>query len=151
MPRYANVTFNPSLAFAEATRQGSELNNAALALRKAGDLKGAERLDLQAIRVKEAGLGKDHISTAISYNSLGEVYIRMGKLDEAEPYLLRALEVRRVDGPKSDLAGTLDNLAQIYEMRGDLNKAREYRREGPMCCGSYDVSFRLLGDFVSWS
>ncbi|KAJ3488245.1 hypothetical protein NLI96_g2966 [Meripilus lineatus] len=139
-----DTTINPSPHQASSMARGRQLNQEGLALRRAGDLAGAEAKDLEAIRVKEAAFGSSHITTAISYNSLGEVYIRMGRLDDAERYLNLALAVREKIGMRNDLAGTRDNLAQVYEMRGDLQKAKEYRRgsEDAMCCGNYNSIFQ---------
>ncbi|KAI0361587.1 hypothetical protein OH77DRAFT_1417867 [Trametes cingulata] len=122
---------------------GVDLNNQALRLERQGDLQGAERAHLEAIRVKEAGLGTDHFTTAVSYNGLGELYLKMGRLDQAEEYLNKALRVRSQSGPKVDLAVTRDNLGQLYEMKGDLKAAQEIRLQGApdnIACGNYNCA-----------
>lgn len=141
-----NVHPNPSAQQVRALNRGAQLNNEGLALRRAGDLEGAENKDLEAIRVKEGAFGSSHITTALSYNSLGEVYIRMGRLDDAERYLRLALAVRENRGPRADLACTRDNLGQVYEMRGDFHQAKQFRRgrEDAMCCGNYNVRSSAL-------
>lgn len=136
------ATINPSPAQAMAVMQASGLNNEALQCMRTGDHAGAEHLHKQAIQVKEVGLGTDHITTALSYNALGETYVAMGRLDEAEDYLGRALRVRATQGPAMDAAVTRDNLGRVCEMRGDLAKAREIRTldQSHVACGHYDVS-----------
>ncbi|TFK93456.1 hypothetical protein K466DRAFT_537921 [Polyporus arcularius HHB13444] len=139
---FATTHINPSAGTALGLSSGVALNNQALQLEAAGDLQGAERLHLQAIEVKEASLGTDHVTTALSYNGLGELYLTMQRLDKAEEYLDKALRVREHSGPKSDLAVTRDNLAKLYEMKGDVQAAREMRRRGKadnnIACGNYN-------------
>jgi len=139
--RFAHV--NPTDEQAAALTDGPELNNQALRLEKQGDLAGAELKHLEALRVKEAGLGTDHITTAVSYNGLGELYLQMGQLDKAEEYLNKALRVRERKGPASDLATTRDDLGRFFEMKGDLQAAHEVRMKGApdnIACSNFSVS-----------
>ena len=137
------VHINPSAAMTASVIGGSQLNNEALRLEREGDLAGAERLHLEAIEVKEEGLGVDHFTTAVSYNGLGELYLKANKLDKAEEYLNKALYARERSGPRADLAVTRDNLAKLFEKKGDLEAAGRIRRDGApdnIACGNYDVS-----------
>ncbi|EIW64650.1 uncharacterized protein TRAVEDRAFT_112059 [Trametes versicolor FP-101664 SS1] len=117
------------------------MNNQALQLQRQGDFQAAERVYLQAIQVKEAGLGTEHFTTAVSYNGLGELYLKMDRLDEAGEYLNKALRIRSVSGPKVDLAYTRDNLGRLHEMRGDLEAAQDIRLQGApednIACSNY--------------
>ncbi|KAI0073139.1 hypothetical protein K474DRAFT_1666980 [Panus rudis PR-1116 ss-1] len=136
---YVDGTTN--LSTYSAMSEGTRLNNAALFASNSGNLVQAEHLHKEAIKVKEAGLGNNHTSTAISYNALGEVYIKLKRLDEAEDYLKRALAVRGEDGPTLDAAVTRDNLGRVYEMKGDFAKANQIRRRSDktkMVCSNYD-------------
>ncbi|OJT04665.1 hypothetical protein TRAPUB_4459 [Trametes pubescens] len=132
---------NPSMGMAMSLTSGVGLNNQALQLERQGDLQAAERVHLQAIQVKEAGLGTDHFTTAVSYNGLGELYLKMDRLDEAEEYLNKALRIRSHSGPKADLAVTRDNLGRLHEMRGDMQAAQDIRLQGAsdnnIACGNY--------------
>ncbi|KAI0639427.1 hypothetical protein C8Q77DRAFT_1046295 [Trametes polyzona] len=123
---------------------GVDLNNHALRLDRLGDLQGAEWAHLEAIRVKEAGLGVDHFTTAVSYNGLGELYLKINNIDKAEEFLNKALNVRTRSGPKADLAVTRDNLGRLYEMKGDLKAAQEVRLQGApennIACGNYNCA-----------
>lgn len=139
---YADLAVNPSPAHATATTKGTEYNNKALQASRNGDFATAERLHLEAIKVKEAGLGTDAVSTALSYNAIGELYLEMKKLDKAEEYLLKAVAIRNVKGPPFDGAVSRENLAQLEELKGNLPKAKEIRLSGApdkIACGSYQV------------
>ena len=138
-----NVQVNPPAARVMGIGEGVALNNEALRLESQGDLAGAERKHLEAIWVKEAGLGTDDSTTAVSYNGLGELYLSMERLDKAEEYLTKALRVRERSGPASDLAVTRDNLGKLFEMKGDLQSAEDIRLKGApdnIACGNYNVS-----------
>ncbi|KAI0724580.1 hypothetical protein C8T65DRAFT_626969 [Cerioporus squamosus] len=139
---FSSTHINPTAGHAHGLTSGVALNNEALRLEAAGDLEGAERMHLRAIEVKEASLGPDNFTTAVSYNGLGELYLTMQRLDKAEEYLNKALRVREHSGPKSDLAVTRDNLAKLYEMKGDLPAAQEMRLRGKadnnIACGNYN-------------
>ena len=141
---FAAAHVNPGLNMTLGLTEGIKHNNEALRLERQGDLAGAERAHLQAIAVKESGLGLDHFTTAVSYNGLGEVYLKMNQLDKAEEYLNKALRIREKSGPQTDLAGTRDNLARLFEVRGNLDAAEEMRRRGApnnnIACGNIYVS-----------
>ncbi|KAF8168108.1 hypothetical protein B0H34DRAFT_684248 [Crassisporium funariophilum] len=124
------TTDNPSQKQTNALTTGIQLNNEAHLAEQKGDLATAERLHLQAIAVKEAGLGVNTVTTALSYNALGELYLQMKKLDEAEKYLKKAVAIRNKQGPAFDGAVSREYLAELYELRGDLEKAKEVRLSG---------------------
>ncbi|KAH9950356.1 hypothetical protein B0H21DRAFT_723087 [Amylocystis lapponica] len=135
-----DIGLNPTEAAANAIRQGTAFNNQAMQLSNSGDLQGAERLYLRAIAIKEHGLGLDHPTTALSWNAIGELYIQLGRLDEAEDYLSKAVRVRNVRGGVFDGAVSRENLAQVYEMRGNLQQAKDMRMSGApdkFACSNY--------------
>lgn len=137
-PLHINATINPY-----ATSQGTRLNNLALQAEQSGDLVRAENLHLEALAIKEMGLGPNSLSTAISQNALGELYITLGRLDDAETYLRKAIAIRNHAGPAFDAAVSRENLAQLYELRGDLKQAKEIRLYGApdhLSCGYYHVN-----------
>lgn len=139
-------TANPSPETANAQVMGMNLHNYASQLEARGDLAGAEKAFLEALRVKGLGFGSKHLSIGISYNSLGEVYAQMGKLDLAEESYRKALEIRIYTGPAFDAAVTRENLAQLFERRGEFKDAREIRVSGGdhVACSNYTVSIRKL-------
>lgn len=109
---------------------GSDIQNEARDLENQGDFAATESKYLEAIRSKEAGFGPDHYTTGSSYDSLGELYLKMGRVDKAEEYLNKALRARENSGFSSDLAMTRDSLGKVYEMKGDLKAAQEIRLKG---------------------
>lgn len=104
----------------------------------------AEPLHLKALAAKERMVGCPEISKAISYNALGAMYTRMGRLDEAKSYLEKALRIREGnrDCHELDAAATRMYLAKVLEMQGDLNGAKDLRKLGwpkKMFCGNEQV------------
>ena len=52
-------------------------------------------------------------------DNLGQTYYRMGRIDEAKKYFLKAESI------KDDQAATLYHLGCIYQQEGDNDKAKE--------------------------
>lgn len=125
-------TIGPAIATALGVGKGVELNGQAYLTQCSDDLKGAERAYLEAIKVRERGLGMEHHLTAISYNGLGELYLATGKLVKAEEYqyLNRALAIWVGKGLQEELAVTWDTLGRLFEMKGDLQAAADICRQG---------------------
>ncbi|KAF9494478.1 hypothetical protein BDN71DRAFT_980569 [Pleurotus eryngii] len=144
---FTNIHVNPSPSSAMATFEGIDLNNQAYQAKLRGDFPEAERLYLSAIDVKERHLGPNAITTALSQNALGEVYLQMGKMEEAEDNLTKALAVRSAGGPPFDAAVTRENLAQLAEMKGQMSQAKALRLRGApntiVCANSYCISKAL--------
>lgn len=141
-----DLSINPSSKRTAAIIKGTEYNNKALQASYNGDFATAERLHLDAIRVKEAGLGTDAVGTALSYNAIGELYLKMKQPDKAEEYLLKAVAIRNVEGDPFDGAVSRENLAQLEELKGNLSKAKEVRLSGApdkIACGNDQVVFEL--------
>lgn len=116
----------------------------------------AEPLHLKAIAAKERIVGCSEISKAISYNAIGAMYTRMGRLDEAKSYLEKALRIREgnQDCHELDAAATRMYLAKVLEMQGDLAAAKELRKIGwpkKMLCGNEKVPRRSLNFMMSLS
>ncbi|GBE77960.1 hypothetical protein SCP_0108420 [Sparassis crispa] len=152
-PIVTNLTINPTVEQHEALR----FNNEAQRLSREGDYRGAERLHLRAIALKEQGYGLNHFTTALSWNALGELYIEMGRLDESEDYLKKAVRVRNAaaaenDSHAFDAAVSRDNLARIYEMRGDMKQAKATRLSGGqtnLACSNFSVCYISLSQVFS--
>ncbi|TDL28422.1 hypothetical protein BD410DRAFT_780921 [Rickenella mellea] len=118
-----------------------QLNNQALTLDRRGDYAGAEKLHKQAVAIKESSFGLDSLQTAISLNALGEVQLKLGKLDDAEANLRKAVSIRNAHQFSSfDAAVSRENLAQVLEARGNLAEAKAVRMTGApnaISCGNY--------------
>lgn len=137
---YPNTHVNPTPEYAKALTEAIQNNNQGLALKESGQYEAAEKKYLRALDLKLNHIGEKAITTALSHNALGELYIAMNRLDEAESHLQLAIEVRNADGPTFDAAASRENLAIVYEMRGDLVAAKSIRKStGMYACGSYDV------------
>lgn len=72
----------------------SDLNNEAIRLEQAGDYVGAEKKHLEALELKKKSALGTHIGEALTENGLGELYLKMGKLDEAQKLLESAYQTR---------------------------------------------------------
>jgi len=84
-------------------------------------LKGA----IEAVR----GQGQDRYE-AIVNNNLGQTYMELGRLDEAEACFLRAQEIRKSkDLDPAGWATTLHNQGGLEEARRNFDKAESYLRE----------------------
>lgn len=141
-------TAHTSMESMAVAQQAAELNNEGLRLSGAGDFAGAERLHLKALDIKLRGMGPTAFSTSISYNELGETYIKMRELEKAESNLKKAIEIRNMYPDNAfDAAVSRENLAQVYEMRGDLAKAKETRLSAGklnIACAHYKVRRTVL-------
>ncbi|KAF9786957.1 hypothetical protein BJ322DRAFT_689829 [Thelephora terrestris] len=138
-PMHINTHFNPSPAYAMAMGEAIQNNNEGLALKQSGNYEAAEKKYLKALDLKLKHVGKNEITTALSHNALGELYIAMNRLDEAEKHLELAVKIRNADGPTFDAATSRENLAIVYEMGGNLVAAKQMRKStGKYACGNYD-------------
>lgn len=139
-PMHLNAHVNPTPAYAMAMGEAIQNNNEGLALKQSGQYDAAEQKYLKALDIKLKHIGENAITTALSHNALGELYIAMNRLDDAEKHLKTAVKIRNADGPTFDAATSRENLAIIYEMRGDLVAAKQMRKStGKFACGNYDV------------
>lgn len=87
-------TLHTSPASLNLANEAGMYNNQALALSNTGDLLGAERLHLRALDLKQRGLGPNAYTTSITHNALGELYLKMNRLDDAEAQLIKAIAIR---------------------------------------------------------
>lgn len=65
-----------------------------MALERSGNLAGAEAKYIAALEAKIKGAGVNSSQAALSSNALGELYLKMGKLEEAKDLLEHAEKVR---------------------------------------------------------
>lgn len=82
--------------------------------------------------------------------------MQIDDLDEAEDYLKKALAVRdeapygRGLGPRFDAAVSRENMARVYDKRGNLLEAKGIRkRAGEICCDYYKVGIYHIKDTKS--
>ncbi|TVY27166.1 hypothetical protein LHYA1_G004691 [Lachnellula hyalina] len=122
------------------------LNNQAIQLERAGNYVGAEAKYLEALEIKLAGPVEHLVSVAITRNGLGELYIKMGKLDEAQEQLEKAVFEREIECENFDTACTRDSLGRLFETKGDFEKAIHWRTKGApnyMFCSHFDVNISI--------
>ncbi len=72
----------------------ASLNNEALQLESVGDYESAAKLHLAALDIKRKSKYAASSVVSASENSLAEVYMKMGRLDEAEELLRSAYQKR---------------------------------------------------------
>jgi pentatricopeptide repeat protein len=90
----------------------------------------AEPLYQRAIEVLEKSLGPDHPDLAHSYNTLANLYQKLGNFDEAKSLYEKALEIReRVLGPDhNDVATSCTDLGLLCLSRMEYPEAEQYFR-----------------------
>ena len=71
--------------------QAADLNNAGLKLEQAGEYTAAEANYLRALELKTSFVGATSFQAALTQNCLGELYMKMGRLNEAQKMLELAL------------------------------------------------------------
>jgi tetratricopeptide (TPR) repeat protein len=97
-------------------------------------------LGVSYITIGEFKLALEHMKRAESltsdkedlmyiYDWIGLIYYRMGYLDDALLYHSRSLSLARDLGDKSMQATILNNIANIYEKKDELDKALGYYEE----------------------
>jgi DNA-binding NtrC family response regulator/tetratricopeptide (TPR) repeat protein len=74
---------------------------------------------------------------AIALATLGQIFVQLGDLQQAEGMLTRALDVRSQAKVHETTGAVYDTLAQIHLMRGTYDKADEYLRMAGDAYGAY--------------
>lgn len=78
-----------------------------------------------AHEVIEAGGGKNSESLASAHNTSGNIHLRLCEFDLAEDHFKQALEHYRQMGMEISIGTVINNLANIYNIRGDYSRARD--------------------------
>jgi CHAT domain-containing protein/Tfp pilus assembly protein PilF len=90
----------------------------------AGDYAKAEAYTRRALAIYEKTLGAEHQFVSYPLNLLAAIYKFKGDYDNAETFFLRAAALKEKISPlHPELGGTLTNLATVYVLRGELEKA----------------------------
>lgn len=92
-----------------------------------GDSEGAIRVASEALERAQQGLGDDHDTTITCMNNLGNLYLAVFRLDDAEHWLTRAYQARIEQFGLND-AGTLatmSNLASLRDRQGRFEESIE--------------------------
>jgi len=99
-------------------------NNVANIYAKKGDYQKAIKYHQKAIEIDE--IYDEYIGTAIHKLDFGETYRKMKDYENAEKYLLEAIEGFKKLGDKKMEAESCKHLADLYVDKGDEQKAQEY-------------------------
>ena len=83
-----------------------------------------------AHEIMRAGIDTTSLEYAYFLNDIGAVYYQADRLDEAERYWLRNIELQRAAGHVGTqrLGYVYDNIANIYTTRGEREKVLDYRQ-----------------------
>lgn len=85
-------------------------------------------------------------------NTVGYTFMRLGKYDDAEKNLLRALEIRKKLYPRdhADIALSLDNMGTLNHEKGNLPQAEKYFQEAlAMRRNLYPNGDKLVSDSLN--
>ncbi|MFT5052234.1 MAG: serine/threonine protein kinase [Chlamydiales bacterium] len=107
------------------------VNNLAIQLHNAGDLRGAEPLYHEALRIWGKIHGDDHLNIALTLGHLGELQSLQGDLDRAESSLRGSLRIfdKLPDAPPLASCTISLELAKILDRRGEREEATQLFRE----------------------
>lgn len=95
------------------------------------DYAEAERLHLEALRLREQALGATHVDVAASLAKLADIYITTARYDKAEANLARVAAIREKALPQTDpdYGLTYLSLGRLHALRSRHGDAeREFRR-----------------------
>ena len=115
-----------------------------------GDLARAERLLLEAVRTMK-GLG-DRSRLCEAQRSLAEIYVQLGRLEEAERYALEARESVGVDD-RTSISTTKVSLGVVRAAQGRDDEAAELLHEGAddaRCTGQRALERWALGKVIDF-
>lgn len=98
-----------------------------------GDLEAAEKAYLEALTLSQ---GVDETNQSSVLQSLGVLYVRQGKVNEALPVFQQSLALGEKLRNWPSQLGALNSLSALYRLMGDAEKAKEY----------VDRSLKLLQD-----
>lgn len=127
----AQPVLRRSLALFEKTagpdsiEAGEAANNLAMVYRKNGDLAQAQVQLEHALPLMERSLGGQNPALAMAFKNMFIVLAEQKRWDDAEPYLLRALEVAKALPESFQLAEIEENLALLQAHRGQFHEAAQ--------------------------
>ncbi len=90
--------------------------------RRLGNLDEAQHAYEEVLKLA----GGDKTFQAKAYGNLGIIYYIRGKIDKAEEFHLKSLDINKKLGRQEGMASDYGNLSSIYITRGELDKAEEF-------------------------
>jgi serine/threonine-protein kinase len=111
--------------------QAELMDRVGVIYKKLGMYDQAESLLRQALSIRKAQFGGDHIAVAESQHDLGVVMLKMGQYDEAEKLLREALAMHRklLGNEHPGVATDMSDLAIVLQDQGQLDEAEKLYRE----------------------
>jgi len=93
-------------------------------------LEECEAMQREALAIRQAALGDDHLDVAASYNGLGNLYLERGDFERARDAYQRCLDIRerQLTGPHILLGNLFYNLARLEARRGRTKEAMAYNQ-----------------------
>ncbi|MCZ6652670.1 MAG: serine/threonine-protein kinase [Planctomycetota bacterium] len=89
----------------------------------------------ESLNLRAGVFGEQSTMASAAMNNLAKVYIKTGRLDEAQPLLEQAVKIcraareDRTGSSSDDLASALTSLGQVHHVRGEYGQAEAYFRE----------------------
>ncbi|MBO4565836.1 MAG: tetratricopeptide repeat protein, partial [Bacteroidales bacterium] len=120
--------FDKALEYFQRASGTKALYNMGIAYWMMADYDNALKYQGEALELRKATLGMNHLETAQSYNDIGILYYEMADYESASQHFETALAIRRTlyGEEHPDLAESLLNIGQVYFQQGYLDKALEY-------------------------
>jgi class 3 adenylate cyclase/uncharacterized protein HemY len=127
----ARKAHEPSVAMFESLNDTAGIarnyNNMGSIFRREG--KFAQALDYFWTSLKMHESRHDQEALADGYNDIAKTYLQMNKFNKALRYGKKGLDIAREAGLRDDERYALDNLARIYERRGEYQIALSTQKE----------------------
>jgi len=77
--------------------------------------------------IKNKGRNRRKKRIAGSYNNLGKVFIKQGKLEKADDYTIKSLKLYKEIGEKAGIKDAYSTLSELYKTKGDYKQAFDYQ------------------------
>ncbi|RPD62977.1 hypothetical protein L226DRAFT_31589 [Lentinus tigrinus ALCF2SS1-7] len=107
----------------------------------------AERFFHRALELIDPSVPTSHATLASIWNSLGELYLHMGRFDEAEQWFTKSLDISGSIRDLKEISTSRENLARVQRAQSELLKAKALKMMGApddMRCGNYSCCRGLL-------
>ena len=117
-----------AVAQKETETLASVLHRLGYGYNEMGDYDKALEYYGKALEIWESKLGKDHPSTAPTYNNIAGVHYAKGDYDKALEYFWKALKITesKLGKDHPSTAPTYNNIGEVYRVKGDYDKAFKY-------------------------